>query len=90
LWQGVVLFRGKAQTRNKTHRHPLCPALMVQVSYAMGIVGVQKGYGKIRWLDMLGHRIFPRYFWGIWERRFADLLEQLIRYLGFFSLHNQV
>ena len=42
--------------------------------YAMGIVGVQKGYGKIRWLDMLGHRIFPRHFW---ERRFADLLEQL-------------
>ena len=32
-------------------------------SYAMGIVGVQKGYGKIRWLDMLGHRIFPRHFW---------------------------
>jgi hypothetical protein len=24
---------------------------------------VQKGYGKIRWLDMLGHRIFPRHFW---------------------------
>ena len=29
----------------------------------MSIVGVQKGYGKIRWLDMLGHRIFPRHFW---------------------------
>ena len=29
----------------------------------MGIVGVQKGYGNIRWLDMLGHRIFPRHFW---------------------------
>ena len=35
----------------------------IQVSYAMSIVGVQKGYGKIRWLDMLGHRIFPGHFW---------------------------
>ena len=44
------------------------------------VVGVRKAYGKIRWLDMLGHRIFPRHFWGIWERRFADFLERLIRY----------
>jgi hypothetical protein len=29
----------------------------------MSIVGVQKGYGKIRLLDMLGHRIFPHHFW---------------------------
>ena len=27
-----------------------------------GIVGVQKRCGKIRWLDMLGHCIFPRHF----------------------------
>ena len=31
-----------------------------QVFDAIGIVGVQKGYGKIRWLDMLGRRSFPR------------------------------
>ena len=35
----------------------------IQVSYAMSIVGIQKGYGKIWWLDMLDHRIFPRQFW---------------------------
>ena len=53
-----------------SHLQALDPFLMnmiqvswIQVSYAMSIVGVQKGYGKIRWLDMLGHRIFPRHFW---------------------------
>ena len=50
-----------------------------------GLLVSKKDMGKYDGLDMLGHRIFPRYFWGIWERRFADLLEQLIRYLGFFQ-----
>ena len=44
--------------------------------YAMGIVGVKKDMGKYDGWTCLAIA-FSHVILGIWERRFADLLEQL-------------